>query len=74
MEKHARTLGKTISWRIVASSITIILVFIVSRNLIISAGIGSLEVLLKTLAYYLHERLWNATNFGREKPTDTLPA
>ncbi len=72
MEKHSRSLTKTISWRIVASSITILLVFLFTGNLIISAGIGSLEVLLKTVAYYLHERLWNASNFGREKPTGNL--
>jgi len=69
MEKHVRSLAKAISWRIVATSTTILLVFLFTRNLIISAGVGSLELLAKTAIYYIHERIWNTSNFGREVNT-----
>ena len=74
MEKHVRTLMKSTSWRIVATSTTMLLVFLVTGNLVISAGVGFLELLVKTVIYYLHERIWNRSNFGREKPAANLSA
>jgi len=47
MEKRVRSLAKAISWRIVATSTAILLVFLFTGNLIISVGVGSLELLLK---------------------------
>ncbi|MCK4434988.1 DUF2061 domain-containing protein [Candidatus Bathyarchaeota archaeon] len=68
MEKRVRSLIKSISFRIVATSATMSLVFLFTGDLAISASIGSLDFLVKLLIYYLHERVWNASNFGREKP------
>lgn len=68
MEKRIRTLSKTLSWRIVATSTTVALVFLLSNNVVLSASVGSLEALVKTIVYYFHERVWNASNFGREHP------
>ena len=65
MEKHVRSLAKTVSWRIVATSTTILLVFLFTGNFVISASVGSLELLSKTIIYYVHERIWNISNFGR---------
>lgn len=66
MEKHVRSLAKTMSWRIVATSTTILLVFLFTGDLVISASVGSLELLSKIVIYYIHERIWNLSNFGRE--------
>jgi uncharacterized membrane protein len=65
MEKPIRSLVKAISWRIIATLTTILLVFIFTGNLILSGSIGFLELILKTLIYYIHERVWNMSNFGR---------
>lgn len=65
MEKRVRSVAKTMSWRIVATSTTILLVFLFTGNLVISVGVGSLELLFKTVIYYLHERIWNKSNFGK---------
>jgi len=65
MEKRVRSLLKAISWRIVATSTTILLVFLLTGNLVISVGVGSLELLFKTVIYYIHERIWNMSNFGK---------
>jgi len=72
MEKRVRSLIKSISWRIIATSTTMLLVLLFTGNLIISTGVGFLEILVKTVIYYLHEQVWNASNFGREKPTANL--
>jgi uncharacterized membrane protein len=67
VEKPARSLLKAISWRIVATLTTTLLVFIFSGDLVISAGVGGAEFLLKIFIYYVHERVWNLFYFGREQ-------
>ncbi|MBS7632822.1 DUF2061 domain-containing protein [Candidatus Bathyarchaeota archaeon] len=67
MEKHVRSLAKAISWRIVATLTTTLLVFVATGNLIISLGVGFWEFVLKIAVYYLHERVWNLLDFGRRK-------
>jgi uncharacterized membrane protein len=66
MEKHARTIFKTLSWRILASSTTLLLVYFFTENVVISAGVCIIEMMVKTLIYYVHERVWDKTNFGRK--------
>ena len=67
MVKRTRSLAKAISWRIVATLTTILLVTIFSRDLALGTVVGITEILVKSLIYYLHERVWNFTDFGREK-------
>jgi uncharacterized membrane protein len=65
METHVRSIAKAVSWRIVATLTTMLLVFIFTGNLVVSGGVGLAEVVSKTAIYYLHERAWNAISFGR---------
>jgi uncharacterized membrane protein len=67
MEKPIRSLAKAISWRIVASLTTIFLVFIFTGNLVLSGIIGFSELFLKSFIYFIHERVWNLSDFGRQK-------
>jgi adenylylsulfate kinase len=67
VEKPVRSLLKAISWRIVATLTTTLLVFIFTGDLVISVGVGVSEFLLKIFIYYVHERVWNLFNFGREQ-------
>ena len=64
MEKHSRTIFKTLSWRIVATCTTLLLVYIFTKNIFLSAGVSIAEIVVKTIIYYGNERLWNRTNFG----------
>jgi uncharacterized membrane protein len=56
---NRRALAKTITWRFVATGTTILVAFIFTGSLIISLEIGSVEMILKLLFYYLHERAWD---------------
>jgi len=67
MEKPVRSLIKAISWRIVATLTTIFLVVIFSRDLVLGTLVGVSELVLKTFIYYLHERVWNLSSFGRQR-------
>lgn len=53
-----RHIAKTITWRVVGTIDTIILSWILTGNLKIGVAIGGLEVLTKSLLYFLHERAW----------------
>ena len=66
-EKHYRSIIKAISWRTVGTIDTMVISFFITGNLVWAISIGSLEVFTKMLLYYLHERAWDKTNFGREK-------
>ncbi|WP_298755415.1 DUF2061 domain-containing protein [uncultured Psychroserpens sp.] len=62
-ESHIRSLLKGISWRIVATSDTILVVLLITClsghcSLEDAIKIGSIEFLLKFLIYYVHERVW----------------
>jgi len=67
VEKPIRSLLKAVSWRIVATLTTIFLVFIFTGNLLVSGSVGFFELFLKILIYYIHERVWNLSNFGRQR-------
>lgn len=66
-EKHYRSVIKAISWRTVGTIDTMIVSYFVTGNLVMAVSIGSIEVLTKMFLYYLHERAWDKTNFGRVK-------
>ena len=66
-ESHKRTVAKTISWRIIATIITALLVFVFTGNFTIAVEVGALEAVLKLLFYYLHERGWSHIAWGTRK-------
>lgn len=64
-EEHKRSALKAISWRIIATSTTMSLVYILTGQLELTAGVGIGELALKMIFYFLHERGWNRVTFGR---------
>jgi adenylylsulfate kinase len=66
-ESHKRTIAKTISWRIVATITTALLVYIFTGNFTIAIEVGALEAVLKLLFYYLHERGWSHIAWGNSQ-------
>ncbi len=57
-ESSLRSLVKTFIWRIIATLITFIIVYLVTGELSIAAAIGGIEVIVKTICYYFYERIW----------------
>ncbi len=62
-ESHLRSLIKGISWRIIATSDTIIIVLFITClygncNIGSALKIGVIEFFIKYAIYYLHERIW----------------
>jgi uncharacterized membrane protein len=65
MDSKRRSIIKAITWRILALLITILVSFAILGSWSVSIAIGILSNFLKTLLYYIHERLWEKTSWGR---------
>lgn len=68
-EIRKRSILKALSWRVFATITTILIVYIFTRQLLLSFSVGFFEVTSKLLLYYLHERIWNNISWGKVKVT-----
>jgi uncharacterized membrane protein len=68
-DSNAKSMLKSISWRIVGTIDTIIISFLVTGQMTMALSIGSVEVVSKILLYYLHERVWeNVSKIKADEP------
>lgn len=51
-------LAKTITWRLIATSTTVVISYLVTGDLTTGATIGGIEAVMKMALYYGHERAW----------------
>lgn len=73
-ESHTRTVIKAVSWRILATFTTMTIVFIFTKRMLLSLGVGLIEVIAKVTFYYLHERAWQKISWGKKKhPLSSIP-
>ncbi len=70
METQARSIAKAVSYRILGSATTGLIVFVLTGKATLSVGASILDVVLKIFAYFIHERIWNHINYGRAKAPD----
>ena len=61
-----RSLVKTITWRVIATTDTFILAWLFTSDEVIAASIAGLEVVTKLILYYVHERGWSSLQWGQE--------
>ena len=64
-EENKRSALKSVSWRMIATSTTMVLVYFFTGKLELSAIVGVGDVFLKMMFYFLHERIWDRVSFGR---------
>jgi len=73
-DTHYRSILKALSWRFLATATTVLIVFAFTRKLVLSAGVGAVEVVTKLILYYFHERIWSFVGIGTKKhPLSSLP-
>lgn len=70
METHFRSIVKAISWRAGGTIVTFTVVWILVGKFDLAVKIGVLDTVIKVGAFYIHERLWNNINFGKQKPPE----
>ena len=60
-----RSLVKTISWRVIATTDTFLISWLITGELMFAGAIASLEVVTKMILYYAHERGWSWVKWGK---------
>jgi adenylylsulfate kinase len=65
VESHYRSIVKAVSYRILGSSTTALIFYVLTGKGSLSVGAGVLDMVLKIGVYFIHERIWNHINFGR---------
>lgn len=65
-ESHTRSIAKAVSYRVLGSATTGIIVYAVTGRATLSVGIGAADIILKIGVYFIHERIWDRISFGRE--------
>jgi len=64
-ETNLRSFLKAISWRVIATMITFVAALILTGEVLIALEIGALDMVLKLIAYFLHERIWGKIKLGK---------
>ena len=59
-----RHILKTLTWRVIATTTTFILAWLISGDIEIGLTVGGAEAIVKMFIYYFHERLWYNSKFG----------
>ncbi len=58
MISRRRHLAKAVTWRVVATTTTVLIAWFVTGDWRTGLEVGTIEVFAKLLLYYLHERFW----------------
>lgn len=70
MDHPKRSIAKTISWRLFSYFLTIIIIYVYTKNIGQAIAVGAGIDIFKSLLYYVHERLWNKVAYGRRRAED----
>ena len=58
-DPRSKSIMKTLTWRVVASTDTLIIAWDLTGNFEAAGSIMSIEIVTKMFLYYVHERTWN---------------
>ena len=58
LESRKRSLAKGVTWRVVATSTTVTIAYMITGEVDAALQIGFIEIFAKIAIYYLHERAW----------------
>ena len=73
-DSPTRSITKAITWRIIASTTTFVVTFVIfnqaadktmSESLEIASYVGIIDMVAKLFFYYLHERMWANITWGK---------
>ena len=64
-ERPVRSIAKAISWRVIGTLDTLLISYLLTREVAIAASIASVDFVTKMVLYFFHERAWNKIGWGR---------
>ena len=63
-ESQLRSVAKSVSWRFWATLTTAAIVYYFTKELALAAAIGGIEIVIKFVISFIHERAWTKITFG----------
>jgi uncharacterized membrane protein len=64
-ESNARSIVKTITWRLTGSGATFLISYLMTSDFSIAGTIAVIQMTSNTILYYAHERIWNVLKWGK---------
>jgi uncharacterized membrane protein len=64
--KKSRSLAKSLTWRVVALLTTFITLYALSKDINMATLATIITNGVNFVAYYYHERIWNAVSWGKD--------
>ena len=66
MDSNVRSLTKAVSWRVLGSLMTLLLAYVITHDIVLSGLVTVSEFIYKIILYWLHERVWENIEWGKE--------
>jgi uncharacterized membrane protein len=63
-ESHLRSFLKAFSWRVLATTTTALIAWVITGDISTAIAIGGIEFITKFFIYYGHERVWQLVPRG----------
>ena len=67
IETHTRSITKTVIYRILVVISDLIVIYILTKKIVVTLAITIFTNIASTLSYFIHERFWNAINWGKQR-------
>jgi len=65
-EKAMRSLGKVVTWRILVTITNFVGGWLASGSWQVGLGVVSFALVVNSILYFFHERIWNKIDAGKE--------
>ena len=65
-ERFPRSVAKVISWRVLVTITNIFGGWLASGNPWVGLGVVSFALVVNSILYFFHERVWNRSDWGKE--------
>lgn len=66
VERIPRSIFKVITWRIMVTITNFIGGWLASGNWKIGLGVAGFALVVNSILYFFHERVWNITDYGKK--------
>ena len=60
-----RSIAKSLTYRVVCTTETFLFAWLLTGRVWVASGLAGALLLIKTVTFYLHERAWDRTDWGR---------
>jgi len=71
-EKTMRSLGKVVTWRVLVTITNFVGGYLASGSWMVGLGVVSFALVVNSILYFFHERIWNRIDAGRQIDDSTV--